>query len=123
MKSLFAGLLALLFSFLGDQTLLAATVSDSIETIRAVGKEGQGNAAATKAWQRLAKAEASALPEILAAMDGANPLAANWLRAAVDTIAAREGKLPLENLKKFLANFGCSPTRAKKRQKKRKNKQ
>ena len=109
MKTLPAGLLALAFCFVGGHILLAAPVSNSIQTIRAVGKEGQGNAAAAKAWQRLAKAEASALPEILAAMDGANPLAANWLRAAVDTIAAREGKLPLGNLQKFLANKNHDP--------------
>lgn len=109
MKTLPTGLLALAFCFVGGHILLAAPVSNSIQTIRAVGKEGQGNAAAAKAWQFLAKADASALPEILAAMDGANPLAANWLRAAVDTIAAREGKLPLENLQKFLADKKHDP--------------
>lgn len=109
MKTLPAGLLALAFCFAGGHILMAAPISNSIQTIRAVGKEGQGNAAAAKAWQRLAKAEASALPEILAAMDGANPLAANWLRAAVDTIAARGGKLPLVNLQKFLANKNHDP--------------
>ena len=31
------------------------------------------------------------LTEILAAMDGANPLAANWLRTAVDAVVARAG--------------------------------
>ena len=70
MKTLPTGLLALAFCFVGGHILLAAPVSNSIQTIRAVGKEGQGNAAAAKAWQRLTKAEASALPKILAAMDG-----------------------------------------------------
>ena len=109
MKSLFAGMLALVFSFLGSQKVSAAPISDSIQTIRAVGKEGQGNAAAAKAWQLLSMSDADALPEILAAIDGANPFAANWLRAAVDTIAARESNLALDDLEKFLANKKHAP--------------
>ena len=46
------------------------------------------------------------MPELLAAIDGAGPLAANWLRAAVDTVAERQlqrdGKLPVAELEKFL---------------------
>ena len=109
MKSLFAGMLALVFSFLGSQKVSAAPISDSIKTIRAVGKEGQGNAAAAKAWQLLSMSDADALPEILAAIDGANPFAANWLRAAVDTIAARESNLALDDLEKFLGNKKHAP--------------
>jgi len=109
MKSIFIGLLALVFSFLGSQKMTAAPISDSIKTIRAVGKEGQGNAAAAKAWQLLSMSDADALPEILAAMDGANPFAANWLRAAVDTIVARESNLVLDDLEKFLANKKHAP--------------
>ncbi|MBL68831.1 MAG: hypothetical protein CMO74_10355 [Verrucomicrobiales bacterium] len=86
-----------------------APISDSIKTLRAVGTEGQGNAAAAKALRQLAKADAAALPEILTAMNGANPLAANWLRSAVDTIAAREDKLPVAALKKFLADQKQNP--------------
>ena len=44
----------------------------------------------------------SDLPQILTALDGAGPLAANWLRAAVDTIAERQlessGELPAVEL-------------------------
>ena len=56
MKPLFAVLLAAIICFTGE----AASVSDSIKTIRAVGPEGQGNAAAAKAWQSLAQADAAA---------------------------------------------------------------
>ena len=105
MKPLLSGLLAVALCTAAQ----AADLSASIKTIRAVGPEGQGNAAAAKAWQTLSKAEASALPQILTAMDGANPLAANWLRAAVDTIAAREKKLPIDALQKFLADQSHTP--------------
>ena len=105
MKPLLSGLLAVVLYTAAQ----AADLTTSIKTIRAVGPEGQGNAAAAKAWQTLSKAEASALPQILTAMDGANPLAANWLRAAVDTIAAREKKLPIDALQKFLADQSHTP--------------
>lgn len=82
-----------------------AQIDKALRTIRAVGAEAKGNAAASKAWQQLAAADGDALVPILKAMDDANPLALNWLRSAVDTIAAREvasGKLPVASLEKFL---------------------
>lgn len=105
MKPLFAGLLAATICFTGE----AASVSDSIKTIRAVGPEGQGNAAAAKAWQTLAQANATVLPEILRAMKDSSPLSANWLRAAVDTIAGRSGELPQQALLDFLADQKQEP--------------
>lgn len=90
----------------------ASPVTDAIPAIRAVDHEGKGNAAAAKAWAVLAAADASALPDILAAMDGANPLAANWLRAAVDAVVTRAGgygKLPLDSLVRFLGETDHDP--------------
>jgi len=87
----------------------APEISPLIKTILAVGTEGQGNAAAAKAWKQLVEAKADELPKILSAMDGANPLAANWLRSAVDTIAARGKKLPVDDLKKFLTDKTHDP--------------
>src|SRR5262245_60760449 len=55
----------------------------------AVGGEGRGHVEASKAWRTLVTAEAAQLPQILAARDGANDLAVNWLRSAVETIAAK----------------------------------
>lgn len=66
-----------------------ATVTAAIDILRAVGPEGRGNAEASRAWRTLADTDAQSLPTLLAAMDGANDLAVNWLRAAVDTIAGR----------------------------------
>ena len=109
MKPLFAGLLTLSFAFLCSHKLSAVPIANAIKTIRAVGKEGQGNTEAAKAWQSLAKADAAALPKILEAMDGANPLAANWLRAAVDTIVSRAKDLPQMELMKFIANQKHDP--------------
>jgi hypothetical protein len=86
-------------------------VADSLPAILAVDHEGKGNAAATRAWSVVAAAEPSALPAILGAMDGANPLAANWLRAAVDAVASRsgDGKLPVDDLVRFLGETKHDP--------------
>jgi hypothetical protein len=90
----------------------ASPVTDAIPAIRAVDHEGKGNAAAAKAWAVLSAADASALPDILAAMDGANPLAANWLRAAVDAVVTRAGgagSLPIDSLVRFLGETKHDP--------------
>src|SRR5882672_1598439 len=60
----------------------ASRLSASIQTIRAVGPEGGGNAEAARAWKELGAGDAGSLLIILGGMDGANDLAVNWLRAA-----------------------------------------
>jgi hypothetical protein len=86
----------------------AASLSGALNTIRNVGPEGKGNAAASEAWQKVSAQDGKELVTILKSMNGANDLAVNWLRAAVDAIAAREisaGKtLPLDALQKFLGD-------------------
>lgn len=97
---------------LGSAGLVAAAELQDpaplLKKLREVGAEGKGNVAAARAWADLtANSGVDQLPTILAAMDGAGPLAINWLRAAVDAIAERQmhekGKLPLAGLEKFLA--------------------
>jgi hypothetical protein len=56
--------------------------------IKAVRKQGAGNAEAAAAWMELVKIGPSALLPTLAAMD-ADPITANWLRAAADAIAEK----------------------------------
>jgi hypothetical protein len=84
----------------------AAEKTGPLATLRAVGPKGAGHEAATAAWQEVAKGDASKLPEVLTALDGASPLAANWIRSAVDAIAERElqrgGKLPVDALQTFI---------------------
>ena len=81
---------------------------ESVAVLRAVGGEGQGNEAAGRALKHLAKGGVDTLPALLAAMDGANPFAANYLRGAVEVIAgdalAKGGELPLVELGEFLLN-------------------
>jgi hypothetical protein len=91
----------------------ASKLAEPIQIIRAVGPEGRGNAEAAAAWQKLAAAEVDALPAILSAMDDANDLALNWLRAAEDVIASREQaagrKLPVASLENFVRDTKHHP--------------
>jgi hypothetical protein len=68
----------------------AANVADLVRTIKAVGPEAAGSAAAASAWKELTRLPAAELPQLLAALDDASPTAANWLRSAVDAVAERE---------------------------------
>ena len=77
-----------------------------IDQILAVGREGEGNRKASGAWRELVQLGPDALFQILPAFDRADPVAANWLRSAVDAIAERElasGKsLPTSKLEAFV---------------------
>lgn len=61
-----------------------AELDRAIAAVRRVGPDGQGSAAAAGAWKELARADVGRVPRILTAMDGANSLARNWLRSALD---------------------------------------
>jgi len=91
----------------------ADDLAPHLTTILAVGKEGRGHREAATAWKKLAQADAAALPAVLAALDDANPLAANWLRCAAETIAdrhlSRGQKLPADELEKFLLDVRHNP--------------
>lgn len=70
--------------------------SAAIKTLRSASV-GEGSTAATQAaWQQLASAPAEALPELLAAMQDASPLAENWLRTAIDALVDRVGTETLD---------------------------
>ncbi len=113
MKTLFCVLLAGAAAAGFVEAASSSKLSDSIKVVRAVGPEGLGNAKASKAWKQISTADAAALPTILAAMDGANELALNWLRAAVDSVAARElsagRKLPVAALERFVRDTKHHP--------------
>ena len=84
-----------------------------IREVRAVEREGQGNAGATAAWKIIAASEGKAIPAILEAMDGANDYALNWFRSAVEVIAQRETTaghhLPATELETFLRDTHHHP--------------
>ena len=66
--------------------VFAASVEENIRAIKSVGPEGEKHAEAIAAVKELSKASVDSLPVVLKSFEGANPLAVNWLRSAVDTI-------------------------------------
>src|SRR4051812_23488292 len=70
----------------------ADDVDDLLKDLRAVKAEGVNSARARAAWDKLVRQGPKALPRILAAMDVADTVVANWLRLAFDAIAEPERK-------------------------------
>lgn len=82
-------LAAALLGFASSCEVRADEVTDALKSLAAVGPDAAGHRAAQSAWRVVAKADAARLPELLAALDTAGPLAANWIRSAVETIGER----------------------------------
>ena len=106
--------LAICLSFWPASFRVSAAESDaSLNAILDVQDNGKGNQQAAQGWKRLVANGRSELPKLLAALDDAGPLAANWLRSAVDTIAQREvnaGRgLPTDQLEAFIRDTKHSP--------------
>lgn len=85
---------------------LSAEFDDALKSVLAIDHEGKGSAEAQRAMKTLSSAEAGQIPAILKSFDGANPLAGNYLRAAVEAVADRTlrggGKLPTAAMKTFI---------------------
>lgn len=105
--------IALLSGLVFGQPLHAASVEEKIQIIKQVGKNGNHHAQTIAAVKELSKAPASSLPIILKSFDGANPLAVNWLRGTVESIADRElkktGTLPAKSLEAFVTETSNPP--------------
>jgi hypothetical protein len=87
-----------------------AELDHPLAKLRAVGPKGAGHKEAMAAWKTVAASPASELPAILAAMDGAGPLAENWIRSAAETVAQREqAKLPVKTLEGYLNDTQRGP--------------
>jgi hypothetical protein len=101
---LHAGAVLLVLALAGVSA--GAGVAPLLARLKAVGREGSGSADAARAWRDLVEAGPDALPATLAALDDADPAAANWLRSAVDAVAEREvaaGRpLPADRLEAFV---------------------
>lgn len=84
-----------------------------LKAIHAVGAEGKGNEAAQQAVRELSGSSVEMIPDILAGFDKASPLAANYLRAAVETIVDRQladgAKLPAEQLEQVVMDRKRDP--------------
>ena len=106
-------ILSMLAGMLVCPTLAADEIDDALTTIAKVAPEGNGHVEAMKAWKVLAAADASKLPTMLAAIKEDQPLANNWIRSAVETVASKASSagagIPIDGLKKFLENLDGDP--------------
>jgi hypothetical protein len=101
--------LGLPLSSAAEESPLAA----ALLKLRSVAPLAAGHREATEAAKAASQAPADRLPEILAAMDGVNPVAENWLRGVAEAVAQRAtdqgDKLPQAALEAFLADSKHSP--------------
>ena len=87
-----------------------AELAKNLAKVRAIGVKGQGHLEAVAAANALGKAGPADLPAILAAMDGSNVLAENWLRGIAEAVAQKGGNnVPLADLEKVLRETKHSP--------------
>lgn len=109
MKTIGICMLAALVSF----PAAGSELTPWILALRNVGPNAAGHRQAAAAWKELVRADAARLTEILAGFDDANPLAANWLRTAVDAIAQRQlqrgAALPVADLEAFIRDLRHNP--------------
>jgi hypothetical protein len=99
-----AALLVILLAFAGPEEDLAAALAK----LKAVAPEGKGNEDAARAWGIIVAKGPDALIPTLAAMEGADARAANWLRSAVDAIVenavAKKRPLDLNKVEAFVVD-------------------
>ncbi len=88
---------------------LAIDVGSLAAKIKSIGPHAAGHGPAIKAMSQLCDGTAADIPSILAEMDGASPLAENWLRSAVETIVQKSDRLPVLALRKHLSDTSHSP--------------
>lgn len=106
-------LLAILAWVLAATATQGASIEELATAIKSVDREATGHPQAMAAIAELGQLHSDALPAILEQFDGANPLAANWLRAGVEMVADKavsEGKsLPVAKLKGMLREDQLDP--------------
>jgi tetratricopeptide (TPR) repeat protein len=97
-------------------SVLMASANDTeqlvplLEKIRAVESKGTNHQEAVAATKALQKASISSVPQILAAMDQANPLAQNWLRGIAESVVEKTpDQVPKAALETFLRDTKHSP--------------
>jgi hypothetical protein len=82
------GYLAFLLS--APATAAEGDTAALIAKVKAVRDNGEGSTEAAAGFKALVAKGADVVPDLLAAMDDASPLAQNWLRNAIEAIAERK---------------------------------
>lgn len=105
--------IGLIFALYGPMPCAAVEIDELTATIRNIGPKGEGHGAAQEAWKSLAAQPVSELVSVLDGFQGANKLATNWLRGAVDAIAQtaldESTAFPQNDLQKFVIEHDNAP--------------
>lgn len=99
----------LLIPFLMIGTADGQSIKSQIEAVKNIGPKGKGHPAAIAAMQVLQDQDASAIPEMLVGMDGADILSANWLRSAIESVASKNENIAWDKIENFLTETEHSP--------------
>lgn len=90
---------------------LPPALADAAKVLSQIEPTGTIDPAHRDAWQTLASADASHLPDILRAVDG-NQIAENWLTSAADALASdtlgRGKELPIDDLEELVRDQQAS---------------
>ena len=109
----FGTFLCLCGLLVGLTSVTAADIDSALAKVRAVSAKGGGHPEAVSALKDLKETSTKDLMKILAAMDGSNLVACNWLRsvaeAAVERGAAQGQAMPVKELESFLVEPSHSP--------------
>lgn len=97
----------------GSLPVLKADTATAIRVIQQVSAEGKGSAEAAAAFRELSAGRGDSVPVLLEALDTANPLAANYLRNAIEVVVDRvleaRQPLPAAAIEAFLAERRHDP--------------
>ncbi|HKD35603.1 MAG TPA: hypothetical protein VKB78_02350 [Pirellulales bacterium] len=90
-----------------------SSIADLLKQLNRVGPENAGQREASAVWRKLAGTDPNQLPLVLAGLDNAGPLAANWIATAAESIAERADNnatpLPRPELERFLFDRSHAP--------------
>jgi len=99
--------------FCTPATVFAASIDDQIDALLKVNHKGEGVKEAALSLQQLQDGSPQEILPLLKAFQNANPLAANYLQNAVETIAQHalndKKELPAQALEEFVLNVDNNP--------------
>ena len=76
---------------------------DLVQILIDVKGKGEGNLSAGEAWLKISSLPPSSIPNLLNAMNHANPIGDNWIRSAIEKISENsESSLPVKKILQFL---------------------
>ena len=86
-----------------------ASLNAALDSLRQVGKEGEGYSKAIPAANQLRQTSASKIDTLLNAMADTNPVAENWLRGVIFDVARKSSKPMATGLQRYAMDQSNNP--------------